>query len=162
MKRFESLYNEWIDGTLDPEREKELMTQLENAPKAEQEKVSYQKLRDELRAAATETKLEHPDFINAQVLEEIRRDQKRKRPPRRMGGFALAGGFLTAFAIVLTAILLPQVQDPIPHDQLVTRVIEQKTGSPEVFASTFRAPDGHGVVIWLEGIDYIPAEQEIR
>ena len=36
------------------------------------------------------------------------------------------------------------------------------TEGPRLSVSEFRAPDERGVVIWIEGADYIPAENSVR
>jgi len=162
MKRFESLYNEWIDGTLDPGREKQLRAHFPDATNADRERADYEKIREVFREDAAAREIPHPDFINAKVIEEIDRDRERERPPKRTGRLVLAGGLLTGLALLLAALLLPQVLEPYPKEQMVTELIESRTGSANVYASSFRTPDGQGMVIWLEGVEYIPADRTIR
>lgn len=162
MKRFESLYNQWLDGQLDPEAEKAVRRKLGGDEAAEAERALHATACELLRENAAAAHPPHPEFINTSVLERIQRDDPLPVRSRPVRGFALAGGLLTAAAIVLTAVILPQVNRPLTTEPLVTQLIEARTTEPGVYASTFRTPDGEGVVIWLEGVQYIPGSRQIQ
>ena len=163
MKRIESLYNRWLEQSLDRSGQEEVIRELGGRSSAERERQLHAETRTLLRELCQPTEPPSPDFINAQVLERIAAERKaavQREKSRR--GFAIAGGLLTAAAVLLSAVILPQVNQPADSSEMVSRLIEAQTTEPGVYASTFRTPDGEGLVIWVEGAQYIPAERKIR
>jgi hypothetical protein len=117
-------------------------------------------LREHLRAP----RLEHPDFVNSRVLQEI---ERLKRAPRPSALFPLKWLAWTGVAAIFCAGLLTMLF--LPHDtgrrsdtEFISQVVSARAEIPQLSVSEFRVPNERGVVIWLEGADYIPAENAVR
>lgn len=127
------------------------------------DEADWQKTRALLREHLTAPGLEHPDFVNSRVLEEIEREKKSRTPafvPLR--GLAWAGIAAIILAVVLTLVVLPHHVGRRSDGEFISQVVTARAEMPQLSVSEFRAPDERGVVIWLEGVDYIPAEDSVR
>ena len=116
-----------------------------------------------LREHLTVPRLEHPDFVNHRVLEEIERLRERSRPaifPLRW--LALSGAASILFAVLLTMAFLPRETGRRSDFEFISQVVSARAEMPQLSVSEFRVPDERGVVIWIEGADYIPAENSVR
>jgi hypothetical protein len=116
-------------------------------------------LREHLKAPP----LEHPDFVNSRVLEEIERQRKTPRPslfPLRW--LAWSGVAAILCAGLLTMIYLPQEMGRRSDSEFISQVVSARAEMPQLSISEFGVPDERGVVIWIEGADYIPAESSVR
>jgi hypothetical protein len=108
-------------------------------------------------------RLKHPDFVNNQVLEEIER--QRERPGAAMfplRGLAWSGVFALLIAGLLATMVLPGQWDRPNSTEFISQVVTARAEVPQLSVSEFRAPDSRGIVIWIEGFDYIPAEDPVR
>lgn len=116
-----------------------------------------------LREHLTAPELEHPGFVNHRVLEEIERLRGRPRPaifPLRW--LAWSGAAAILFAAVLTMVFLPREAGRRSDSEFISQVVSARTEMPQLSVSDFSIPDERGVVIWIEGADYIPAENSVR
>lgn len=164
MKNFEERYTAWLDGVLDEAMQEEFEAKLD--AEAHREAAGWRKLRGLMRESLVPAAAPHADFINSQVLAEIRREmpQPARQAPRRSFGIRLAwaGASLLTLAIVLSAIILPQVTKPPTADQYISQVIEARSSDPTHSAVAFEAPGGKGAVLWVENAGYIPANEKIK
>ena len=62
----------------------------------------------------------------------------------------------------LTILVLPPQDGGRRDADFSSRVISVRAELPSLSVSKFQAPDERGVVIWIEGTDYIPAEATVR
>ncbi|HEY5777610.1 MAG TPA: hypothetical protein VIT00_02670 [Terrimicrobiaceae bacterium] len=127
------------------------------------DETDWAKTKSLLREHLTAPGLEHPDFVNSRVLEEIERQGKPSRPaafPLRWLAWSGIAALLTAG--VLTMIVLPQQAGRRGDAEFISQVIAVRAELPQLSVSEFRAPDKRGVVIWIEGAEYIPAENSVR
>lgn len=131
--------------------------------KLEPDIPEWDKTRSLLRQHFGEPKLKHPDFINSGVLEAIDRlDRKEiKRPFFPLHRLAWAGVFGLLAAAVLTGIFLPGELSSHGQGAFLSQVIDVRSDNPNVSISTFQSPDDRGVVLWVEGTDFIPANQPV-
>jgi hypothetical protein len=116
-----------------------------------------------LREHLTAPPLEHPDFVNSRVLEEIERLGKSSRPallPLRW--LAWAGAAAIFCAGLLTILLLPRENGGRSDAEFISQVVSARAEMPQLSVSEFRIPEERGVVIWIEGADYIPAESTVK
>lgn len=154
MKNFESRFNRWLDGSLDEDERLAFEATLDD--ETLRAAKMWPTLRSTLRQSASEIPLPHPDFLNSQILREIAREI----PPRPRAGLARlawAGAFCVLTAAVLTAIFLPRdIRD------ISTTVVSAAPAKPSVSASSFQTPGGKSSVIWLDGVDYIPADERVQ
>ncbi len=169
---FEERHTAWVDGTLaDAEREA-FERELTDLPSAERDRDQWRALTARFREEVPAAELRHPDFVNSQVMEAIRRDEaaearKAGTAETNTGGFfsvvrlAWSGAFLVAIAAVLSAIfIIGQGGQPV-SSQLVSRVIATEARTPGAEAYVFQAPSGRGTVLWIEGAGYIPPTEKL-
>ena len=102
-------------------------------------------------------------LVNSRVVEEIEQQPKRVTPemlPLRW--LAWSGAFSLLLATGLTALVLPRQADWRSDADFSSQIISARAELPKLSVSEFPAPDQRGVVIWIEGADYIPAEAAVR
>ena len=127
------------------------------------DEADWQKTRVLLREHLTAPGLEHPDFVNSRVLEEIEREKKpRTSTLISLRGLAWSGIAAIVLAVLLTLVVLPHQVERRSEGEFISQVVLARAEMPQLSVSEFRAPDERGVVIWLEGVDYIPAEDSVR
>lgn len=127
------------------------------------DETDWVKTKSLLREHLTAPRLEHPDFVNNCVLEEIERQKKRPRPAMvSLHRLAWSGVGALLLAGTLTIIVLPQQPGRRSDAEFMSQVVTARAELPQLSVSEFRAPDKRGVVIWIEGVDYIPAEDSVR
>lgn len=112
---------------------------------------------------------DHPDFINSQVLAMIRHEEataggtSTSAPPLWSLGRLLWPSLATlAAAIALSFFLLPRDFAGRGTDDFISQVIAVQTANPQTSVTSFRVPDDAGVVLWIEGVDYIPATHQVQ
>ena len=114
-----------------------------------------------LRDHLSSPRLHDADLVNSPVVEKIEQQPQRATPemlPLRW--LAWSGAFSLLLATGLTALVLPRQADW--RSDFSSRVISARAELPKLSVSDFQAPDQRGVVIWIEGADYIPAEAAVR
>jgi hypothetical protein len=124
----------------------------------------WEKTRALLREHLTVPPLQNPDFINSRVLEEIARSE---RPRATAPVFSLrwlfwSGATALLVAGLLTAVLMPREFGLRDQDEFISQVVSARAEIPQLSVSNFQAPGGRGVVLWMEGVEYIPAEETVR
>lgn len=127
------------------------------------DETEWAKTKSLLRKHLTAPGLKHPDFVNNRVLEEIER--QRERPGAAMfplRGLAWSGVFALLIAGLLTTMVLPRQWDRPNNTEFISQVVTARAEMPQLSVSEFRPPDSRGIVIWIEGVDYIPAEDPVR
>jgi hypothetical protein len=116
-----------------------------------------------LRKHLKAPRLEHPDFVNSRVLEEIERVTTRKLPallPLRW--LAWSGAAAIFCAGLLTMLFLSRETGRRSDSEFISQVVSARAEMPQLSVSEFRVPNERAVVIWIEGADYIPAESSVR
>ena len=115
--------------------------------------------------SATSPKLvkSNSDFVNRRVLEEIERLRVRSRPAIfSLGWLVWSGAAALLCAGVLTMVFLPRESGRRSDSEFISQVVSARAEMPQLSVSEFPVPDARGVVIWIEGADYIPAENSVR
>ena len=160
MDKSEREYNEWLDGAMDEKTRTEYEAELSASERAEADKWAM--IRGALREE-TVPALKHPDFLNSRVLEEIRREIKPERRPlpslRPLFGWGLAAAVA---AVVLGTVFLRQEMGISSEDRFFSQVLSTRVADPSLSVTSFKAPDKRGVVIWIDGTDYIPPTQTVQ
>ena len=106
-------------------------------------------------------RLTDADFPTNHVVEGTAPQRSRATPQMfPLKWLAWLGVCSLVVATGLTTLVLPQ-QTGIPSN-FDSRVISARAELPKLSVSKFQAPDRRGVVIWIEGADYIPAEAAVR
>ncbi len=125
----------------------------------------WRKTRSLLREHLTVPPLQNPDFINSRVLEEITREGRKR--PSAASAFSLrwlfwSGATALLAAALLTAVLMPREFGLRSESEFISQVISARAEMPQLSVSQFQAPGERGVVLWVEGTDFIPAEEAVR
>lgn len=128
------------------------------------EDPSWDKTRSLLRENLQVPPLQNPDFINSRVMEAIERSERLPaRPPLfSLRWLAFSGAGLLAAAILLSVLVLPSQFPARSESEFISQVIDARAGLPRVSVTQFRAPDERGVVLWIDGTDFIPADAPVR
>lgn len=127
------------------------------------DEADWAKTKSLLREHLTAPQLDHHKFINSRVLEEIERQKQRRGPPMaRLRWLAWSGVLALFMAGMLTLFVLPHQAGGRRAAEFISQIVTARAEMPQLSVSHFRAPDKRGVVIWIEGADYIPAENPVR
>jgi len=161
MKTFEEKFTACLDGLLGGEE----LRSFENAhPSIHREKIEFLKLKSLLRESMHCRELANPEFFNAQIMEQIRREAGvAGKPSRRplLGLPRLAWGGICAltvgFALFFT--MIPRGDFSDPRTKYVAEVLKTKT-DPKVKA-TVENQKGM-TIIKLEGLDKLPPGQDLH
>ena len=171
MKPFEEQFTAWVDGQLSGEDLAEFEKELAKHPEASVEKVAAQKVTKLLREHPTAPPLTNGDFFNLQIQQELMTSEAPVRfawnPARRF--WPLPRLILPAAACLLIAGVLfkmfiatgdrPTAFGKSPY---FAQVIEVWPSEPGISANTVYNPDQNVTVVWLDGLDYIPASYELK
>ena len=156
MKNIESTYNRWLDGNLDEAARRKFEATLDDETLTSS--AAWPEVRQLLKESADEITLPHPDFLNEQIRREIERDNVGASATVPLSRLLWAGAFCAAAAVAFTLLFLPV--DRSGHAGATVFLAE--TPAPGISASTFRTPEDRGVVIWLEGMPYIPDGDRVQ
>ena len=171
MKPFEEQFTAWVDGTLSGPELAAFEKELERHPEAMSERAGAQKVGALLRGHSTAPKLANADFFNLQVRQRIAAAQPRERAGEKVRGsfwsvprLLIAGGACLVVAGVMFKTMIPTGSpagdaDPSPY---FAQVVESWTSEPGVSASTVYNTKDNVTVLWLDGLDYIPASYELK
>jgi anti-sigma factor RsiW len=168
MKTFEERFTAWIDGELTGSELAAFEKELAAHPEAATERDAALKLRGFLRGHPTAPRLANADFFNMQLQQRIAAESPRAHEPaRRTWSFwtlprlALAGGLSLVIAGVLFQTLIPPsvTTDTSPY---FAQVVEAWPADPGISASTVYSPEDNVTVLWLDGLDPIPAGYQLQ
>ena len=158
MKRFERNYNRWIDGKMSEDERLAFEAKLDaNLLQAGR---NWPKLRASLRTTMSEVRIPYPDFINERIRQEILHSGSPSLQPwMGLRSLAWAGACSLLAAALITFFLIPREFGF--GRSFASQVISMRAENQALSAYTFPAPDQHAAVIWIEGIDYIPSEEQL-
>ena len=171
MKPFEEQFTAWVDGRLSGPELAAFEKELELHPEAASERADAQKLGAFLRGNPTAPKLANADFFNLQIQQRIATDQPRERAGGKAAGWLwslprllIGGATCLLIAGVMFKTLIPtgpsvNDADTSPY---FAQVVESWTSEPGVSASTVYNPKDNVTVLWLDGLDYIPASYQLK
>ncbi len=171
MKPFEEQYTAWIDGKLTGTELAAFEKELEQHPEAVSDRIEAQKLGKLMRGNPTAPKLANADFFNLQIQQRIAAD----RPHEKTGGsgtgwfwslprLAGAGAACVLVAGVMFKTLIPTGSSVSDADTspYFAQVVESWTSEPGVSANTVYNAKDNVTVLWLDGLDYIPASYQLK
>ncbi|HWL54818.1 MAG TPA: hypothetical protein VNQ90_20415 [Chthoniobacteraceae bacterium] len=176
MKPFEETYTAWLDGELSPEEARAFEAGLDprQRAEAEAERAATRALGDLLRHHLPTPPLPNPDFFNHSLLERIAAEERAAAPaPARSGspflrlfwatlsGAAVAA--ITLAAVVVTTGAPRMTTDfyavtPPGEGDYYAEILESEPGQPTISAYAFHSSSEQLTVLWLDGLDYLPAE----
>lgn len=168
MKTFEEKFTAWVDGKLSGSELAEFERGLESMEEARAEKLAAHRLGDLLRAHAHgAAELNNADFFNHRLMEQIAAAQPRERKERAHLFWTLprmawsgAGCLLLACALYFAAV--PRTGRQLAHNQQYVAKILSSQAGPGVSATAYHDNDQDVTVLWLEGLDYIPAHHKLK
>jgi hypothetical protein len=132
---------------------------------SEPDDPQWEKTRSLLREHLAAPALPHPDFLNNRVLEAIEREDfasSRGSKPVALRWLVWPGLAAVAMAVLLTAVFLPR-EFGFPSEQaFISHVVEARSENPRLSVTSFPVPNELGVVIWIEGESFIPAEEPVQ
>ena len=169
MKTFEEKFTAWVDGNLTGKELADFQQQLVQVKNGEADKLAANRLGNLLREHLEMPNLRNADFFNHQLMQRIEAEQPRATPPARRVFFwtlprmAWMGACCLALAAGLYFATVPQTkQQAAAGQEYVARILHTQTGSPGISATAYHDNDQNVTVLWLDGLDYIPASKDIK
>ncbi len=167
MKPFEEQFTAWVDGQLSGDELAEFEKQLAEHPEAAVEKDEALKLGEFLRSHPTAPGLGNADFFNHQLMQRIAAETPRPVEKQRVSFWslprlALAGAFCLAVALALYKTTIPTGAPLDEGPKYFAQVVEAWPADPTISATTVYNPDDNVTVVWLDGLDYIPATYALK
>jgi anti-sigma factor RsiW len=167
MKPFEEQFTAWIDGKLTGRELTEFEDELREHPEAAAERDGARALGNLLRSQAAPP-LRNPDFFNHQLMQRIAAETPRPVEKKRSFFWSIPGlAWTGACSLIVAAVLFKTTipagpPSPKAKTGYFAQVVEIWSKSPNVTASTVYSPEDDATVIWLDGLDYIPANYEAQ
>lgn len=168
MKTFEEKWTAWIDDQLTGKELEEFEASLPDKAAAEAEKRSARQLGSLLRSQAAAVALSNADFFNHQLRERLGRENKPVTSTidainsgwwtiRRL----LWSGAASLALFVLCAVIVIQ-NKPVPeHSEYLTQILNYRVDpavSPNATITLFEKKDVHVTVLWVDGLQSLPAD----
>lgn len=176
MKPFEETYTAWLDGELTPEQARAFEASLDPQQRAqgEAERASTRALGALLRHHLPTSPLPNADFFNHSLLSRIAQEQRTASPEPvarrpfsalRLLWATLSGAAVAAltFAAVMATTAAPRPTGDFyavtpPVSDYYAEILEAEPGQPTISAYAFHSASEQVTVLWLDGLDYLPAE----
>ena len=166
MQTFEEKFTAWIDGRLSDGELQQFEAELASNADAQDGKIAALQLGNLLRKEYRAPELRNADFFNHQILQRIaaetpRREEMAETAPAfwPLWRMAWAGGLSLIIAAVLFYAVVRPGPSPAPAAKdLLAQVLDANTTDPGVTASSFQSKADSVTVLWLDGLDYIPAD----
>ena len=169
MKPFEEQFTAWVDGKLSGPELAAFEKELERHPEAAAERAGAQKLGALLRGNPAAPKLANNEFFNLQIQQRIAAAQPRERAGEKAAGWfwslprlLIAGAACLLLAGVMFKTLIPTGSTVNETDPYFAQVVESWTSEPGIWANTVYNPKDNVTVLWLDGLDYIPASYQLK
>jgi anti-sigma factor RsiW len=167
MKTFEEKWTAWLDGELRGKELAEFEASLPDRAAAEAEKREAQKLGALLKEQLSARAMGNEDFFNHQLRERIEResDPSRDRALRPQFSWSigrLVWGGATALALfVICTFFVMRSKEPADQSQYLSQILNARVDpgmSPNATVSIFQAKEDKVTVLWVEGLQSLPAE----
>lgn len=164
MIPFEERFTAWVDGQLKGTELEAFEKELAGRPEAFAERESILRMGSLLREHPTAPPLGNADFFSHQLIQRIQAEMPQEissvaKPlfawPFRW--MALAGGLSLAVAFGLYETVVPPVSEVPGKSKYFAQVVEAWPSDPSISATTVYASDQDMTVVWLDGLDYVPA-----
>lgn len=168
MKTFEERFTAWVDGRLAGVELAAFEKELETHPEAATEREAARKLQNLLRDHAAAPALANPDFFNIQLQQRIAAGSTQIREgARRTWSFwtlprmAWAGVLSLLIAGAFFKVMIPP---SVTHETspYFAQVVESWPGDPSISARTVYSPEDNVTVLWLDGLEPIPADYQLQ
>ena len=166
MKTFEEKWTAWIDDRLTGRELEEFLISLPDKAAAEAEKRSAKQLGSFLREQAVT--LSNADFFSHQLRERLNRENDPARSERdavQTGWWTIRrllwGGITSLAVFALCTVVVLREKTPPSQSQYLTEILTYRvdpTVSPNATISMFQKKEDHVTVLWVDGLQSLPAE----
>jgi hypothetical protein len=186
MRTFEERYTAWIDGKLAGEELAAFERELESAGReaAEADRQDAQRLGKLLRQHTVPPAMPRADAFNTELLARIRRDAEAETAPAVapaneipvQAGYwnrtKLAWAAAIALLLALAVIKVPRgdhladanvAPPPIGYQEPdLAEIVTASTSDPDISVTPIRSAEDGFTVLWLDGLDYLPASYQLQ
>lgn len=168
MKTFEERFTAWVDGVLPEDELVAFKRELAAHPELAGDRTDALKLRGLLRRHPTAPVLSNPNFFNLRIQQQIAASAPRIVERKRLGfsfwklpRLAWAGACCLLIAGGLYRALIPEhaVAEGTPY---FAQVVEAWPADPGISATTVYNPHDNVTVLWLDGLDPLPATYKLQ
>ncbi len=172
MKAFEEQFTAWVDGQLTGEELAAFERELAAHPEARTDQAAAKKLGELLRRHPSAPPLANPDFFNLQLLQRLEAEQPkvpsgdgRERAPWfwPLSRLAWAGAACLLISFALFRAWIPVGSSPgqsgAPY---FAQVIESWPAEDSISATTVYTPEDNVTVLWIDGLEHVPANYAIQ
>src|SRR5262249_19300355 len=166
MKTFEEKWTAWVDDQLTGRELEEFLASLPDRAAAEAERQSAKQLGSFLREQTVA--LSNADFFSHQLLERLDRACAPLRgasDAERPGWWTIRrllwGGITSLAVFALCTVLVLRDKTPPSQSQYLTEILTYQvdpTMSPNATISMFQKKEDHVTVLWVDGLQSLPAE----
>jgi len=166
MKTFEEKFTEWVDGRLAGRELEAFEAELSKIKNGAAVKEGALRLGALLRDHYQAPELKNADFFNHQLMQRI--EAETAGAPAKRAPFFLPLPWLAwtgAVCISMVAAIYFAVvpRGPVEYSagrEYVAQILNTQTGDPSITATTIHSKDNKLTVLWLDGLDYVPADHE--
>lgn len=173
MKTFEEKYTAWIDNRLPDDARIAFERELETVAGAAADRAEAHRLGELLRQHGSAPPLGNADFFSHQIEQRIRLQEMPSSQGARgwwrwsIPQLLSAGAGCLLLAFVLYHTMLRQSPPTAVATTRVTEayfaeVVDNWPADPSISASTVYTPDHNLTVVWLDGLEYLPASYELE
>jgi len=166
MKTFEEKWTAWIDDQLTGRELEEFLASLPDRAAAESEKESAKQLGSFLREQALV--LNNADFFSHQLRERLDRESgsgRSERDTAQTGWWTIRrllwGGITSLAVFAFCTVVVLREKTPPSQSQYLTEILTYRvdpTVSPNATISMFQKKEDHVTVLWVDGLQSLPAE----
>jgi hypothetical protein len=169
MKTFEEKWTAWLDGELCGKELAEFEASLPDRAAAETEKIEAQKLGAFLKQQLSARAMGNEEFFNHQLRgrieaegakESARGESERPRFSWTIGRLVWTGATALALFVVCTFFVM-RGKEPPDQSQYLSQILNARVDpvvSPYATVSMFQAKEDKVTVLWVDGLQSLPAE----
>ncbi len=169
MKPFEERFTAWVDGNLSAAEMASFERELETVPDALTDQQAARRLGNLLRQHAAAPSLTNGDFFNHQIMARISVEtpatvEKTGRAWWRWSvpQLAFAGAVCLLMAGGLFKMMIPTGAEAAgAGTPYFAEIVDARTGDPSVSATTVYNAKDNVTILWLDGLDYLPASYKL-
>jgi anti-sigma factor RsiW len=175
MKTFEEKWTAWLDGQLTGQELAKFEASLPDKAAAKAEKREAQQLGALLRQELGAQALANEEFFSHQLRELITRDSAQERPRFAWFGRGVSpvrstwwtvrrlawSGAASLAIFVICAVVVLRDKNPAEQSQYLTQILNARVDpvvSPNATISIFETKEDRVTVLWVEGLQTLPAD----
>jgi anti-sigma factor RsiW len=165
---FDAQFTAWLDGRI-PADERAAFEQklVERGFDPDTERRAADGLRKLLRSHSATPELPNPEFFSHQVRYRISQETP-VRPPAGSSRWrwtvprlAFAGAVCLLFAALLFQLSIPRGAT-IDRSPYFAEIIDARPMAAGITANTVYTPEDNVTIVWLEGLDSLPADYQLQ